>query len=67
MRAVAALVVVVAVASACAAEQDPGLTVQPGNATATTSQLLPECPAGGPDTTTPSAGCVGPDGAVQRP
>lgn len=54
--------------AACESTQDPGL--DPGAGTsgpAPTSDTLPDCPPGGPDATTPPAGCLGPGGAVQRP
>ena len=43
---------------------DPGIGTE---APAETSNTLGACPPGGPDATTPAAGCLGPDGAVQRP
>jgi hypothetical protein len=47
-------------------EQDPG--VEPStDAPGTTSNTLGQCPEGGPDITTPEAGCLGPDGSVLRP
>jgi len=54
-------------AAACSSGQDPGLvqTTVPG--TVTTSRLLAPCPAGGPDATTPPAGCLDPDGNVVQP
>jgi hypothetical protein len=66
MRQLAAIAVVVAVAAGCVNAQDPGL--EPGsNAPASTSDTLGRCPQGGPDGTTPPAGCVGDDGRVLRP
>lgn len=53
--------------TACAAGQNPGLAPPTSNGTATTSRMLGPCPPGGPDPTTPLAGCVGPDGSVRRP
>lgn len=68
MRAAArALVVaVVLAAAACSSGQDPGVEPAPGGQPGTTStpQLLQPCPPGGPDETTPPAGCVDPDGNV---
>lgn len=49
----------------CAAEQDPG--VPPADGPVETSDTLGACPDGGPDATTPAAGCLDPDGRVQRP
>lgn len=51
--------------AACEGDQDPGL--DPGTGGGVTSDTLPECPAGGPDATTPDAGCIGDDGTVRRP
>ena len=66
-RAVAAMVLVMA--AACASGQDPG--VDPGTSTSsgptTTSHVLGPCPDGGPDATTPPAGCLDPDGNVVHP
>ena len=61
----AALVLAGLLGAACAAEQDPG--VVPDDGPAQTSVTLGRCPAGGPDATTPAAGCLGPDGRVLRP
>lgn len=71
MRRVAAMVAVVvlgALGTACSSDQDPGLTPEgsTGGPT-TTSHLLQACPPGGPDATTPSEGCLGPDGKVLLP
>ena len=53
---------------ACSDGQDPGLDPGiGGDQPATTSNTLGQCPAGGPDATTPPAGCIGPDGQVLRP
>jgi hypothetical protein len=52
----------------CESSQDPGL--DPGVGTggpAPTSDTLPDCPPGGPDATTPPAGCLGSDGRVLHP
>jgi hypothetical protein len=54
-----------AVGPACAGDQDPGLA--PQDPPQQTSDTLGRCPAGGPDATTPAAGCLGPDGQVLRP
>ena len=64
-RLVLALLVVVG--TACSSGQDPGLTPVTDAGPTTTSQTLPPCPAGGPDTTTPAAGCLDEGGAVVRP
>lgn len=65
MRRALLVAVVIALAGACGAEQDPGVPPSAGGgAPSTTSRLLEPCPPGGPDATTPSAGCLGPDGAV---
>lgn len=52
---------------ACESDQDPGLDADRLDGPAPTSDTLPDCPTGGPDATTPPAGCLGPDGAVLRP
>jgi hypothetical protein len=64
-RLVALLVVVVA--AGCSAGQDPGVTPSTDEGPTTTSRALAPCPAGGPDATTPAAGCLDADGAVVRP
>ncbi len=53
--------------AACAADQEPELVPADGSTPSTTSQTLEPCPPGGPDATTPAAGCLDEDGAVQRP
>jgi hypothetical protein len=52
--------------AACSSGQDPGVTSVDGGPT-TTSRPLAPCPPGGPDATTPPAGCIGDDGSVLRP
>ena len=65
---VAALLCALALAvTACESDQDPGITPATGDGPASTSVTLGQCPPGGPDATTPPAGCLGPDGSVQRP
>lgn len=66
MRRIAALVLVLVVVAGCAEEQDPGFAPSDGQPN-TTSNTLGICPPGGPDVTTPPAGCLGPDGSVLRP
>lgn len=65
-RLIVAGLALVALLGACSDEQDPGLAPS-GDEPATTSNTLGQCPAGGPDATTPAAGCLGADGTVQRP
>ena len=67
MRRLAAVSLLVVGAAACSSGQDPGLTPGDPSAPSTTSQTLPPCPDGGPDATTPPAGCLDEDGAVVRP
>jgi hypothetical protein len=55
------------VTGACSDSQDPGITPGTTGGPSTTSQALAPCPPGGPDATTPAAGCLGEDGAVVRP
>ncbi len=64
-RRVAAVALAVGALVACADEQDPGLAPS-GDEPATTSDTLGQCPPGGPDVTTPPAGCIGDDGQVLR-
>lgn len=65
-RSVRAAVLALALAAAaCGEDQDPGLDPG-GDEPATTSNTLGQCPPGGPDATTPDAGCVGEDGRILR-
>jgi hypothetical protein len=66
VRWVRAVAVAAALAAGCGADQDPGVPTAPVG-TATTSRPLPACPPGGPDETTPEAGCIDDDGRVLRP
>lgn len=66
MRRLAALALLVAIA-ACSSGQDPGLTPSTEAGPTTTSQTLQPCPPGGPDATTPAAGCLDDAGGVVRP
>ena len=59
--------VLVLALTACESDQDPGLDPAGVQGTARTSDTLGACPDGGPDATTPPAGCLGADGSVQRP
>lgn len=64
----ALLVLAVVVTSAgCSTSQDPEIIPPVSAGPSTTSQALQPCPAGGPDATTPPAGCLGKDGGVRRP
>ena len=63
--AVAFLALVLSVA-ACTTDDPPALDTDP-DAPGITSDTLPECPLGGPDETTPPAGCLDSDGSVVRP
>lgn len=65
-RLVAVVLALVLGLGACESDQDPG--VDPGgDEPTTTSNTLGQCPEGGPDDTTPAAGCIGSDGSVLRP
>lgn len=67
-RLTAILFAAVVTLGACSDGQDPGLDPGlGGDQPATTSNTLGQCPAGGPDATTPPAGCIGADGQVLRP
>ena len=62
----AAAALLLSVLTGCTAEQDPG--VPPADdGPVETSDTLGACPDGGPDATTPAAGCLDADGMVQRP
>jgi hypothetical protein len=62
-----ALVALVVLApTGCGSEQDPGVPAAPSGPV-TTSVTLGACPPGGPDATTPPAGCLAEDGTVVRP
>lgn len=67
LRRCATALVLVLGAAACESGQDPGLDPGLVDGPARTSDTLGPCPSGGPDATTPDAGCLGPDGTVQRP
>lgn len=60
-------VAVLLATAACSSGQDPGLTPVTDQGPTTTSQTLSPCPPGGPDATTPPAGCLDEDGSVVRP
>lgn len=53
-------------AASCTTDDPPALETDP-DAPGITSDTLPDCPRGGPDGTTPQAGCIDPDGSVVRP
>lgn len=62
------LVALVALAlTGCAADDPPALDVDVVEVPDSTSDTLGSCPAGGPDATTPPAGCLDAGGQVQRP
>ena len=64
VRRLLAAAVLTVVLAACEDGQDPGLT--PQERPAGTSDTLGACPPGGPDATTPPAGCLDDDGTVRR-
>ncbi len=64
-RALAALLLVASV-GACSSDQEPEIVPASGGGSVTTSRSLQPCPPGGPDETTPAAGCLDEDGMVQR-
>lgn len=66
-RAAIGLALALALVAGCAADQEPDLVPPSGSGPSTTSKTLSACPPGGPDATTPAAGCVGPHGKVERP
>lgn len=65
MRKVVVAVLLTLGVAACSDSQDPGLERTPEQRGP--SNTLGECPADGPDATTPSAGCVDDSGQVVRP
>ena len=67
MRRLAAGLLLAALSFGCSSDQDPGLTPSPEPGPTTTSQTLQACPPGGPDASTPPAGCLDEDGGVVRP
>lgn len=65
-RLLASLALMVGLALAgCSGEQDPGFA--PSDTPSETSDTLGDCPPGGPDATTPPAGCLDLSGQVLRP
>jgi hypothetical protein len=53
--------------AACGNDQNPGLDQPTGSSgPTTTSHFLTRCPPGGPDATTPAAGCLDAQGRVQH-
>jgi hypothetical protein len=67
VRRLVPAVLLVLAAAACSSGQDPGISPSTSAGPGTTSRTLQPCPAGGPDATTPPAGCVDEDGNVLRP
>ncbi len=65
MRKLAAALLLAA--AACSSDQDPGISPSPASGPSTTSRTLSPCPDGGPDATTPPAGCLDEDGNVVLP
>ena len=54
-------------AAACSRDQDPGIVPSQSTVKGATTQpprFLEPCPPGGPDATTPPAGCIDEDGNV---
>ncbi len=65
-RRAAMLAFVALAAVGCSDSQDPGLDPA-GDQPGTTSNTLGQCPPGGPDETTQSAGCIDENGQLVRP
>ena len=65
-RTLVAILALVAGVAACGSDQDPGFTPDTGGGPSTTSHTLGTCPPGGPDATTPPAGCLDAEGNVQH-
>ena len=66
-RLVIALLLVLVAVGSCSSGQDPGISPGTTSGPGTTSRTLQPCPDGGPDATTPPAGCLDEDGNVLRP
>lgn len=64
---VLAVALAISLAAACSSGQEPEIVPPAGGGPSTTSRSLPPCPFGGPDATTPAAGCLDEDGNVVRP
>ena len=64
----AAALVLVGLTAACGSDQDPGLDSPATVVGQTTAppQLLTDCPPGGPNASTPAAGCVDSKGNVRH-
>lgn len=62
-----AAVALAAALAACGQDQAPDVIPTDPDAPSTTSRPLEPCPPGGPDETTPAAGCLDEDGTVLRP
>lgn len=68
LRRPAAVVVVALLAvMGCSSTQEPGIAPSTSAGPSTTSRTLAPCPPGGPDATTPAAGCLDEDGSVVHP
>jgi len=67
VRRLAAALILAALSAGCSSDQDPGLTPSTDAGPTTTSQTLQPCASGGPDATTPAAGCLDEQGGVVRP
>lgn len=67
-RLLGAAVLAVALGAAACSDQDPGLDpATDGPGTTAPRVTFGPCPPGGPDDTTPAAGCLDDDGTVLRP
>ena len=67
LSSVVVSVLVAALLAGCSSAQDPSLVDDHPGGSVTTSHTLGTCPPGGPDATTPAAGCLDSQGRVQRP
>jgi hypothetical protein len=66
VKRLVALVLAVAAVASCSSAQEPEIAPSSGGGSVTTSRSLQPCPPGGPDETTPAAGCLDEDGNVVR-
>lgn len=66
-RSAAVVTVALLAVTGCTSTQEPDIAPSTSAGPTTTSRALAPCPPGGPDATTPSAGCLDDDGSVVHP
>jgi hypothetical protein len=65
-RRLLAVALAVSIGAACSSGQEPEIAPASDGGPVTTSRALQPCPPGGPDETTPPAGCLDDEGNVVR-